>query len=54
MSERTLRYLVARHLSDFLQDWYDLPTNAGAQPTEHDFATWLTCHANTGPARTPA
>lgn len=54
MSERILRHLVARHLSDFLQHWDDLPANAGSRPSEHDFATWLAAHANMGPERTPA
>jgi hypothetical protein len=54
MSERILRHLVARHLTDFLQDWYGRPANADSQPTEHDFAAWLTGHAGKSPARTPA
>jgi len=54
MSERTLRHLVARHLTDFLQDWYDRSADAGIQPTEHDFAAWLTGHTDASPAGTPA
>lgn len=54
MSERILRHLIARHLSDFLQDWEGVAANAGARPTERDFALWLTSHADIGPARTPA
>ncbi|HZU55110.1 MAG TPA: hypothetical protein VFA06_04530 [Actinocrinis sp.] len=41
MSERTLRHLIQRHLTEFLDDWYGRPANAGRQPDERDFATWL-------------
>lgn len=51
MSERTLRHLVTRHLADFLQDWYDQPARAATQPSEQDFAAWLTDHAYAAPAR---
>jgi hypothetical protein len=54
MSERTLRHLIAQHLTDFLQDWYDRPGNAGRQPTEQDFAAWLGGHPDRDSAGTPA
>ena len=41
MSERTLRHLIQRHLTEFLDDWYERPANAGREPTERDFVTWL-------------
>jgi hypothetical protein len=49
MSERTLRHLIAQHLTEFLQDWCDRPGNTGTQPTEQDFAVWLGSRA--GPDR---
>lgn len=54
MSDRTLRHLIAQHLTDFLQDWYDQPGNAGRRPSERDFASWLAEHADPGPVKTPA
>ena len=41
MSDRTLRHLIAQHLTDFLEEWYGVSANAGKQPTERDFALWL-------------
>ena len=41
MSERTLRHVIQRQLTEFLDDWYRRPENAGRQPGEQDFAAWL-------------
>ena len=54
MSDRTLRHLIAQYITDFLQDWYECPANAGRQPTEHDFAVWLDGRTNRSPVDTSA
>ena len=41
MSERTLRHVIQRQLTEFLDDWYRRPENAARQPSEQDFAAWL-------------
>ncbi len=50
MSERTLRHVVAQHLTDFLQDWYEQAADGGRPPTERDFAAWLAGRAHSAAA----
>lgn len=51
MSERTLRHLIQRHLTEFLDDWYERPANAGREPSERDFAMWLAGDRRREPGR---
>jgi hypothetical protein len=41
MSERTLRHVIQRQLTEFLDDWYGRAQNAGREPSELEFAAWL-------------
>ncbi len=41
MSERMLRHMIERQLTEFLDAWYERPGNRDREPSEQDFAAWL-------------